>query len=250
MKTIPACILMFTCLWIHTAQAQQPDGATAKTEPSPPEESKPYIPPVLKSPDGEAYFPAGRESYYTKYYRAAKLPSLLTKREEKGKVRFRLAILPSFTKPIFLTYSRSAEEAVIEVTRLDLLVNQANQLEPGKVELSGKVSVGKRIARNLEADVIQPEIRNPLSHLTEEQKCLYGGLDGCTWILEVSTDKDYTMEDIWSPGAEQLLPQKVLDEYKLPKVDTQWFQKFGESLLEITDMKIPGQHLLMLKDDS
>lgn len=250
MKTIPACILMCTCLWIHTAQAQQPDGATAKTEPSPPEESKPYIPPVLKSPEGEAYFPPGRESYYTEYYRAAKLPSLLAKREEKGKVRFRLAILPSFTKPIFLTYSRSAEGAVIEVTRLDLLVNQANQLEPGKVELSGKVSVGKRIARNLEADVIHPEIRTPFSHLTEEQRDMYGGFDGCVWILEVSTDTDYTMEDIWSPGAEKSLPQKVLDEYNLPKVDTQWFQKFGESLLEITDMKIPGQHLLMLKDDS
>lgn len=250
MKTIPACILMCTCLWIHAAQAQQPDGATAKTEPSPPEESKPYIPPVLKSPEGEAYFPAGRESYYTEYYRAAKLPSLLTKREEKGKVRFRLAILPSFTKPIFLTYSRSAEGGEIEITRLDLLRNAADELEPGKVELSGKVSVGKRIARNLEADAIDPDIRTPLSHLTKEQRDLYKGFDGCTWILEVSTDTDYTMEDIWSPGMEATIPPEYLKEHNLPKVDTKWLQKFGESLLEITDMKESEQRFGTLKGDS
>lgn len=186
--------------------------------------------------------PAG-ESYYTKYYRAAKLPSLLSKREEKGKVRFRLAILPSFTKPIFLTYSRGPKGGEIEITRLGLLRNQADELEPGEVELTGRMWVGKRMTRILENDVIQPEIRKPYAHLTQEQRDLYGGLDGCTWILEVSTDTDYTMEDIWCPGEEAGIDPETLKEYNLPKVDTQWFRKFGETLLEITDMTVPGARI-------
>ena len=241
---------MGVCLWLPMAIAEQPDGAASKTEPGPSEKSEDSIFQIVKSPDGEAYFPPGRESYYTKYYRAAKLPSLLSKREEKGKVRFRLAILPSFTKPIFLTYSRNAEGGEIEITRLDLLRNEGDELEPGKVELTGKVSVGKRIARNLEADAIDPDIRTPLSHLTKEQRDLYKGCDGCTWILEVSTDTDYTMEDVWSPGMEKLLPPEYLKEHNLPKVDTQWFQEFGEKLLKITDMKESEQRFGRLKDDS
>lgn len=238
MKTIPACVMIGACLLLPVAVAEQSGAAAGQSESSSKKESEEPVFPVLKSPEGEVYFPPGRESYYTQYYRAAKLPSLLSKREEKGKVRFRLAILPSFTKPIFLTYSRGTEGGVIEITRLGLR-KVDNRLEPGDVELSGKVLVGKRTARNLEADAIQPEIRKPLSHLTKEQRDLYGGFDGCTWILEVSTDTDYTMEDIWSPGEEASIDPEILKKFNLPKVDTQWFVKFGESLLDISDMKVP-----------
>lgn len=203
---------------------------------------------IMKSPDGEAYFPPGKECYYTRYYRAANLPSMQFKREEKGKVRFRLSILPSFAKPLFLTYSRGKDGASIEIKRIQLR-RTTYGWEPDEVELAGKVLIGNRIANRLEADVIEPEIRKPLSHLTKEQRGLYGGGDGCTWILEVSTDKDYTMEDIWSPESISDIDPELLEKFKLPKVETKWFIEFCDALLKYTDMKLPESRSIDLLDN-
>ncbi len=193
---------------------------------------------VVKSPDGDDYFPKGKERYYTKYYRAANLPSMLTKREPKGHVRFRLAIIPSFTKPLFLTYSRDDEGAAIAVTRLSLRsVNSRLQLGP--IELSGKVAIGDLIAKQLEADALDPNIRLPLRQYTEDQRQLLQPLDGCTWILEVSTDKDYTMADVSSPQWMGNVDPKLREEHNLPKVDTRYFIEFCERLLNITDLRAP-----------
>ncbi len=74
------------------------------------------------------------------------LPSMLHKREKKGSVRFRLAIFTSFSKTIFLTYSRGGGEASIEITRLQRhwvrkMAGFDRTLEPAGIELSGKVVV-------------------------------------------------------------------------------------------------------------
>ncbi|MCP5546370.1 MAG: hypothetical protein H7A50_03250 [Akkermansiaceae bacterium] len=193
---------------------------------------------MVKSPDGEKYFPKGKERYYTKYYRAAKLPSMLTKREPEGQTRFRLAILPSFTKPLFLTYSRNATGATIEITRLSLR-RIDDGLEPGPIELTGKVAIGDRLAKRLEADAVDPDIRLPLRQYTEKQRQLLQRLDGCTWILEVSTDRDYSMEDVSSPEWMGNVDPKLRDEFNLPKVDTSFFIEFCETLLNLTDLRAP-----------
>lgn len=225
------CFPILLGLIFHSVKAQEPNNGT------PTDYQDPSFR-VVKSPDGENYFPKGRESYYTKYYRAANLPSMLAKREPKGHLRFRLAILPSFTKPLFLTYSRGVEGATIEITRLSLR-RLDNSPEPGPIELTGKIAIGDRLAKRLEADAVDPSIRLPLRQYSEKQRQLLQPLDGCTWILEVSTDKDYTMEDVASPEWMGHPDPEIIDEFNLPKVDTSFFIEFCEKLLDVTDLRVP-----------
>jgi hypothetical protein len=248
MKTILPFIIISTFLLVRAPAAEKMDDGAKQTEKSESLNSDDPTFRIVKSPDGEAYFPPGKESYYTRYYQAAKLPSMQFKREEKGKVSFRLAILPSFTKPLFLTYSRGKEGASIEIKRIELR-RVKDSLEPGDLELAGKVVVGERIAKNLEAEVIEPSVRKPLGSLTDQQRQVYQGMDGCTWILEVSTETDYTMEDVWSPESIGNMDPKDLEELKLPKVDTKWFIEFCDSLLKLSDMKLPEQSISVLLDN-
>lgn len=207
-----------------------------------------------KSPNGKSYFPEGKERYnpryYTPYYRAALLPSMLHKREEKGSVRFRLAIFTSFSKPIFLTYSRGGGGASIEITRLQLhwvrkMAGFDETLEPVGIELSGKVVVGNRISEILEEAVMKPRIRTPLSYLTKEQRQMTQGLDGARYVIEVSTDKDYTVESVWSPL--YLINEKtLLKALKQQGVDVKSmvdelkkFIAFRDHLLDVVGIKEP-----------
>ena len=225
-------------LGFHSTKAEQPDNVIPQSDGSAQAAVEDPTFRVVKSPDGQSYFPRGKESYYTKYYRAANLPSMLKKREPKGHVRFRLAILPSFTKPLFLTYYRGPEGGTIEITRLSLRsVN--NRLELGPVELTGNVIIAERHAKRLESDAIDPGIRLPLRQYTEKQRQLLASNDGCTWILEVSTDKDYTMEDVASPEWMGNVDPKTREEFNLPKVDTSFFIEFCEKLLNVTDLRAP-----------
>lgn len=218
-------------LFLYSAKGQEADKGT-QTELEDPAFR------VVKSPDGEDYFPKGKESYYTKYYRAANLPSMLTKREPKGHVRFRLAILPSFTKPLFLTYSRDAKGTTIRITRVSLR-SVDNRLELGGIELTGEVAIGDRLAKRFEEDAIDPSIRRPLRQYSEEQRQLLQPLDGCTWILEVSTDTDYTIEDVSSPEWMGNVDPEIMKKYDLPKVETSFFVDFCQKLLDTTDLRAP-----------
>ena len=194
--------------------------------------------PVVTSPEGESYFPEGNESYYTRYYRAARLPSMLGKREPKGQVRFRLAILPSFTKPLFLSYTRGSNGAFVEITRLGLQMENS-RLELDGIELTGRVAISPRMATALESDAIDPRVRSPLLALTTDQKMLVEPLDGCTWILEVSTSEGYTMEAVNSPEWLGNLDPEIIRKHKLPKVDVKHFIEFCDTILKLTDMKLP-----------
>jgi hypothetical protein len=209
----------------------------------------------MKSPDGEEYFPRDKKDLPTNYYRAAKLPSMQYKREEKGNVRFRLAVLEWGSKPIFLTYSRGAAGASIDVTRLQLrFVDSSYKI--GDVELSGKVVVGDKIARELEAEALRPRVRTPLAILTEDQRQMCEGLDGGEWIIEVSTDTDYTVHSIWCPEG-ILAEPSIFEELKKQKVDAelivdnlQSLIAFRDRLLEISDMKMPAYSVQALLEDT
>lgn len=208
---------------------------------------------AAKSPNHQAYFPEDAGISDT-YYRAALLPSLFHKREDKGHLRFRLAMFPSFSKPLFLTYSRGAEGASIEITRLQLRwVNDV--LEPAGVELNGNVEVGNRIAELLEEKVVTSRIRTPLSYLTKEQKQMVQGLDGTTLIIEVSTEKDYTVNEIWTPEA-IISEAKLLEVLRQQQVDVESmvddlkkFIAFREYLLDIVGIKEPRYSISNLLDN-
>lgn len=236
MKKFLTHLAICSFLVIHISSAQTEEGKPSAEKSAPSEVGDPTFA-VVKSPDGKAYFPKGKESDYTRYYRAAELPSLLNQRAHEDRIVFRLAMIPSFTKPLFLTYYSDSEGAHIEVKRLSLRKNATNSPEPGKVELSGKITIGKNDAKRLEQELRFDVVRQPLKKLTNDQRLAYQGLDGCTWILEVATDKDYTMEDIWSPKLIGNIDPKILAENNLPKVNTKRFIEFYTMVLEMTDMK-------------
>ncbi|MDB9741240.1 hypothetical protein OAB00_00140 [Akkermansiaceae bacterium] len=192
---------------------------------------------VVKSPEGKSYFPDGRESFYTKYYRAAMLPSLRFSKEAKGYIKFRLGVIPSFTKPMFFTYYRNNEGAFIEVKRLSLKTSKYS-LAPNIVELEAKIRINKNIADNFEKNVVRDEIRQPLGSLTKRDRDMYAGVDGTTWILEVSTPSSYTMEDVANPVHyfQMAIDDKKRKELDLPKVNISLFVEFCDKLLEVSDM--------------
>lgn len=210
---------------------------------------------ILTDPAGKPYFPEGRESYYTKYYRAANLPSLQSLRLDKGEVRFRVAFLPSFSKPLFLSYARENEKGVISVARLS-----GRMAQPGTVELQGAVTLNSKASEGLEKTAAWPEVRNPLIALDDRLRPLYAHLDGQQWILEVVTNEGYTMVDIQSPSAfehhenevrahyektvrknpnEYSLPDSFKD-YNLPDLDVSAFETFCEDVLRLAEVSVPS----------
>lgn len=169
-------------------------------------------------------------------------------------MRFRLAIIPSFSKPLFLTYSRRADGASIEITRLQLRWDN-DVLHPVGVELSGKVDVGNHIAELLEDEVLRPRIRTPLSYLSKEQRQMIQGLDGTTYVIEVSTETDYTVQCVWTPEAiitEKAL-LKVLSQQKVDVKsmvdDLKKLIAFRDHLLDVVGIKEPRYSISELLED-
>ncbi|MFT6573457.1 MAG: hypothetical protein ACJA16_001641 [Akkermansiaceae bacterium] len=76
MKLIQTCIAISALMLFQATTAEPTDSEASEGVDSPFR--------VETSPDGVAYFPKGSEAYNTEYFRAAKLPSLQFKREEKG----------------------------------------------------------------------------------------------------------------------------------------------------------------------
>ena len=193
----------------------------------------------LADPKGQPYFPKGKERYYTKIYRAAELPSMLEKREPKGQVSFRLGFIPSSTKPIFFTYFNEGGKPFIEVRRISIHSTEEGQTY-GPLELSGKVPISKHRSKGLESKARKKSIRMPYREFTHEDVKKLHGIDGYTWILEVTTDQDYTMAEVPNDGFTRLSDHKQKD-LGLPAVNLDDFFVFRKFILEMTDMKLPEQ---------
>ncbi len=212
---------------------------------------------VVPDAEGKSYFPKGRESYYTAYYRAANLPSLQSLRLNKGEVRFRVAFLPSFSNPLFLSYSRDKTGGLISVARLSGRCVLEDQ--PGTVELQGAVRIKPENADAFEKIAVLPEVRDPLKALDPRLLPLFNGLDGQRWILEVLTSEGYTMVDIQSPESFKYIegevrkhfeneirkdPQRYelpesFKKYGLPDLDVSVFATFCSDVLKAADVSIP-----------
>lgn len=212
---------------------------------------------VFADPAGKPYFPEGRESFYTEYYKAANLPSLQSLHVEKGEVRFRVAFLPSFSKPLFLSYAREKDKGVISVARLSGRLVLGDP--PGTIELQGAVGMKPEVAERFEKLAAWPEVRDPLKALDARLLPFFQALDGAQWILEVVTSEGYTMVDIQSPDSFEYNenevrgyyekeirkdPQKYklpesFKKYDLPDLDVKVFATFCEDLLKAADITIP-----------
>lgn len=214
--------------------------------------------PVVNDPAGNPYFPKGRDSYYTKLYRAANLPSMQSMRVNKGEVRFRLAFLPSFSRPLFLSYARDKDKGIISVARLSGRLVLGH--EPGTIEMQGAVQIKPEDAVGFEKRAAWPEVSEPLKALDKRLLPLFQVLDGQQWILEVVTSDGYTMAEIQNPQEFKYIenefrshfekdiskdPEKhglpeSFKEYKFPDLDVSEFTEFCEQLLLAVDMEIPS----------
>jgi hypothetical protein len=211
---------------------------------------------IVTDPAGKPYFPKGRESYYTKYYRAANLPSLQSLRVDKGEVKFRVAFLPSFSKPLFLSYARKKDKGVIAVARLS--GRMLAGAHPGTVELQGAIPMNAEASEEFEKLATWPEVRDPLKGVDDRLLSLFQALDGEQWILEVVSSEGYTMVDIQSPESFEFIEnearsayeeiRKDPQEYKLPEslkiydlpdLDVSIFATFCKDLLKAAEMTIP-----------
>lgn len=211
---------------------------------------------VVNDPDGKPYFPKGKESYYTKIYLAAGLPSLQSLRLGKNETKFRVAFLPSHARPLFLSYSRDKDGGVISITRLAEDFGKREMADP--VELRGGVRLKPEAAAAFERIAALPDVRNPFRTLAEELIPLYDGLDGQTWILEVATHESYTMTAIWNPASFENfeadfrkgfekdvranpaafnLPERFKD-YQLPDLDMTLFVDLCEDMLKFSGVQL------------
>ena len=155
----PLFQLLAICAQFCAAEKQVPQATASEIIP------KDNQAPACADPAGKPYFPKDRESYYAEYYRAANLPSLQDLHLDKGEVRFRVAFLPSFSKPLFLTYARDKDSGLISIARLSGRLVEGEQ--PGKVELQGAVRMKPKVAEAFEKLAAWPEVREPLKALDE-----------------------------------------------------------------------------------
>lgn len=192
---------------------------------------------VVPDPEGNAYFPEGREHWYTDHLRAMKEPSLFALEGKKNApVQYRFLYLPTFSKPIVFRTIISKREPSIRIVRL----NGMGGYDPGKIELEAEIEISKLEYMALK-EALDRALEEPVSEL---QKAALAGLDGSQWILESLVNGEYKMQDLWSP-----------DYYLEIDVDHERFEKnFGVKFpdlhsfvrgcnyfLELTDMRFPDR---------
>ncbi|MAS91605.1 MAG: hypothetical protein CMO55_00290 [Verrucomicrobiales bacterium] len=199
---------------------------------------------VVPDPDGNAYFPKGRESYYTERLRAMNEPSLFAMEGKKdAPVQYRFLYLPTFSKPIAFRTVIKDKEPFIHVVRLDGM----GGYDPGEIEIEAEIEIAKLEYRALK-QILDRALEEPIS---EMQAAALAGLDGTTWILESIVNGEYQMQDLWSP-----------DSYLEMEIDHEEFEKrsgvkfpnlrpFVEGcsyFLELTDMKFPNRDPSIYRD--
>jgi hypothetical protein len=147
---------------------------------------------IVPAPDGRAYFPKGREHFYTKYLSAMKEPALQPKENETDGWTLRFTWLRSFHEPIAVRVWKEGDAIQMRAVRLD----GEGGYDPGKID---KVITRKLTAdewKKLEPLTKSKELWKPL---TNEEKALMAGTDGAQWIFERHTGNTYTLSDYHSP---------------------------------------------------
>ena len=188
-----------------------------------------------QSKDNDSFFPGGFGYNYINLYKLANLPSLKNKRESKNSIRFRLGVFPSNSNPIFYSYYKENSKTYIDVKRLALKLD-ADYIESDELELTAKVLLNEEQVFQIENKILEGDVRSVLVNFTDEQRLLLEGLDGTIFILEVCTDKDYTIEQIWEPQSLYDIEQGS-DKYSFPEVDPSDFINLCEDVFQATRIR-------------
>lgn len=200
----------FRCIAAVLCSAVLLGSAHAAEEKTPLDPSK-----IFRDPASHAYFPKGRESFYTSYLAAMKEPSLITQPKSADVFALRFTWLRSFHDPIAIRIWREGTEYRVRAVRL--VKQQDYSLGPTASDTT----------RNLTKDELSEIQRltgskNLWKPLSEDEEILMSSLnDGSAWIFERRSQQGYSMMDLRSPN--YFTPEK--------------FKEFGLDITKITDLK-------------
>ena len=171
---------------------------------------------VFPDSAGHAYFPKGRESYYTRYLAAMKEPSLMRNPKSADAFALRFTWLRSFHDPIAVRIWRDGAQYQIRAVRLA----RQQDYRPGAASKDTTRALTKEVLSEIQRLNKDRELWKPLNE--QEELAMSGGLDGSRWIFERLNGQDYSMIDLWSPK------DSGPKEYKKAGVDVSKVRDFKE----------------------
>jgi hypothetical protein len=148
---------------------------------------------VHPAPDGKAYFPKGKESYYTYYLAAMKEPSLQAAEAKADDFHFRFTWLRSFHDPVSIRVW--SHQSQIQCHYIAL--GGKSQDSPGTPKDEETLAVSEEQLQTLQALASAPDFWTPLNK--QEDMLNEGGIDGARWVFEWKDAQGYRLQNIWSP---------------------------------------------------
>jgi hypothetical protein len=180
---------------------------------------------VHPAPDGRAYFPKGKASYYTLYLAAMKEPSI-QEAEVKGEdFHFRFTWLRSFQDPVSVRLW--SQQGKVQCHYVALAGKSQNSPRTPKDEQT--LVLNQEQVRAMEALASAKEFWAPLNK--QEEQML--GFDGAEWIFEWKDALGYRLSDIWTPSAHT--PENYRNAFgdKAKHRDFSIYTKMGTFLLKL-----------------
>ncbi len=185
---------------------------------------------IFPDPNGKAYFPKGRESYYTKYLAAMIEPSVVAPLTNGVQKVFRLTYLRSFHDPLVVRLTM--RDGIFEMRAVQL--ERDREWRPVKIihdetkKLNQEDSAA--LAQMLEKEDFWKEFTDGETLVMEMIR------DGSTWIFEMHDANGYKMVEVRSP---QHLADIAKDgEIEVERDFSQYFH-VGARLLKLGDISPP-----------
>ncbi|XHR28657.1 MAG: hypothetical protein ACFUZC_22410 [Chthoniobacteraceae bacterium] len=193
---------------------------------------------IFPDPAGHAYFPKGRESFYTAYLKAMGEPSLMMPTKPQNDFALRFTWLRSFHDPIVIRIWQQGDHYQIRAVQLEKQKDDS----PGPISKDQTRQLTKREVSQIKHFLRTKEFWKPLNEV--EATLMSGGCDGSKWIFEQADKQKFQMIDLWSPT--DFSPEKpwLLDLKKsglnLAELrDFTGYSQLGLYLLKITNLLPP-----------
>ena len=180
---------------------------------------------VHPAPDGKAYFPEGKESYYTFYLAAMKEPSLQAAEARADDFHFRFTRLRSFDDPVSVRVW--SHQGKIHCHYIAL--GGKTQGTPGTPKDEQTFVLNQEQLQTMQALASVQEFWTPLN----EQEEMMHGTDGAMWIFEWKDALGYRLSQIWTPSAHT--PENYRNAFgdKAKHRDFSIYTKMGTFLLKL-----------------
>lgn len=188
---------------------------------------------VHKDPFDAAYFPPGRESFYTKYLAAMKEPSLFKRAKARPDFELRFTWLRTFHDPLAIRIWRIDDTYMIRTIRLA----RQNDYSPGPATLDKTRTLTPTESQALKTLIDIPSMLQPMSD--QEQLATTVGADGAMWIFETWAEEKYQMIEFWCPKDYGPKEHRAMGLDTSKMRDTTGILRLASSLLKISGITIP-----------